>query len=585
MMEALHRSPAHVSAQAAAPLPRWALVCLLLAFIVPGLFGHELWPQDAAGFGRMWSMAQGTAIDWLLPNVAGTPTPQAGPLPSWIGAIFIVLLGRYIGDTNAAAASNLIWYPLIVLALWAAVYRLARRDEAQPVAAAFGGEASRHDYARLLADISVLLTIGTLGVIWRLHQTRADSASMACVAVAMLATSLIEWQLEFAALLAGCAVGCFALTQGPLPAAGLLLGCLCVFWRARATPSISAGRLFAASGLLLLVALVLAASWPLAAFHWYPKEAEQFFASLSLSIPFGWPSLEDAAWLAHDGSWFFWPLWPLALWAVYAWRSSLLDAHVERPLLLLIGLGLAMFFSAPLDELAAVGILPPLVVLAAYGATTLRRALDNVIDWLAMALFSLLLVMLWAYFLAMELGVPKAMAASIARLTPGYTDHVHVAALVLAAVASVAWVQLIAWRVLRRPPVLWRGPLLAASGVTVIWIAANLLYLPAVDYVFSYRKFAVELATQLRARGLGQGCVQAHRIPLPERAIIAYYGKIRFDRDGSSESCPLALHHDSKRSTLDNDPPPGVRGMWTPSWEGRRRARPDERWRIWVRNP
>ncbi len=584
MMERLYRSPAQVSAQAAAALPRWALICLLLAFIVPGLFGHDLWPQDAAGFGRMWTMAQGTSVDWLLPNVAGTPTPQAGPLPSWIGAIMILLLGQFVGDTAAAAATNLLWYPLIVVALWTAVYRLARRDEAQPVAAAFGGEASRRDYARLLADISVLLTIGTLGVIWRLHQTRADSASVACVAIAMLATSLIEWWLEFAAVLAGLAAGCFALTQGPLPAAGLLLGCLGAFWRARVKAGIRASRMATASGLLLLVALCLAASWPLAAFHWYPTQAEQFFESWSLSIPFGWPSLSDATWLARDGSWFFWPLWPLALWAVYAWRSSLGQAHMERPLLLLIGLSLALFLSAPLDELAAVGILPPLVALAAYGATTLRRTLDNVIDWLAIALFSLLLVMLWAYYVAMETGVPKAMASSIARLTPGYTDHVHIAALVLAGIATLAWLQLIAWRILRRPPVLWRGPLLAAGGVTAIWIAANLLYLPAVDYVFSYRKFAVELAAQLRARGLGQGCVQAHRIGLPERALIAYYGKIRFDREGSSESCPLALHHDSKRSTLDDDAPPGVHGMWTLSWEGQRRARPDERWRIWVRN-
>ncbi len=588
-MESLHRSPAHISARAAAALPRWALLSLLFAFLLTGLFGHDLWPQDAAGFGRMWSMAQGSARDWLLPNIAGAPTPQVGPLPAWIGATMIVLFGRLTGDTAAAAASNLLWVPLIVVALWAAVYRLARRDEAQPVAGAFGGEASRRDYARLLADISVLLTIGTLGVIWRLHETRADSASLACVALTMLATSLIEWNLGLAALLAGAAVGCFALTQGPLPAAGLLLGALAAIWRARAAIGKAGGRdgtvrWLLASVLAIVVALALAAAWPLAAFHWFPKEAALFFESWSLSIPLGWPSLGDAGWLVRDGSWFFWPLWPLAAWAIYAWRGALGAAHMERPLLLLIGLSLAMFFSAPLDELAAVGVLPPLAALAAYGATTLRRGMDNVIDWLAIALFSLLLLMLWAYYAAMQLGAPKAMAASIARLTPGYVEHPHLLAAAAAALATFAWVQLIAWRVLRRPPVLWRGPLLAASGVTAVWIAANLLYLPAVDYVFSYRLFALELATQLRAHGLGQGCVQAHRVPLPERAIIAYYGKIRFDRDGSAESCPLALHHESRHSTLDEDPPPGVRGMWSLAWEGQRRVRPDEHWRIWVRN-
>jgi hypothetical protein len=497
----------------------------------------------------------------------------------------IRLLGGFVEAPNAAAAANLFWYPLTVLALWTAVYRLTRRDEAQPVAAAFGGEASRRDYARLLADISVLLTIGTLGVIWRLHQTRADSASVACVAVAMLATSLIEWRLGPAAVLAGLAAGSFALTQGPLPGLGLLLACLAVFWRARGQLGVGIGRMAAVSGLLTVSALALAASWPLAAFHWVPQEAAGYFETWSLSIPFGWPSLDDAAWLVRDGSWFFWPLWPLALWAVYAWRSSLGEAHMERPLLLFIGLSASLLLSAPLDELSAVGLLPPLVALAAYGATTLRRALDNGIDWLSIALFSLCLVMLWAYYLAMQIGVPKAMAASIARLTPGFSARLQVPELVLALLATAAWVQLIAWRILRRPPVLWRGPLLAAAGVTVVWIAANLLYLPAVDYVFSYRKFAVELGGQLRAHGLGTGCVQAHRIPLPERAMLAYFGRIRFDRDGSAESCPLALQHASRRPALDDIPPAtGVHDTWTPVWEGQRRVRPDEHWRIWVRN-
>lgn len=564
-------------------MPRWVLAGLLAAFIVPGLFGHDLWPQDAAGFGRMWTMAHGTAADWLLPNVAGASATQGGPLPYWFGAILIRLVGGVIGDTNAAAAANLFWYPMAIAALWHAVYRLARRDEAQPVPAAFGGEANRRDYARLLANISALLTIGTIGMIWRLHQTQASAASVAIVAVAVFAVSIVEWHLALAGLLAGIAVGALALTQGPMPAAGLLLSCVAVFWRARRGANESAGKTALVCLLLIAVALVIAAAWPLAAFVVAPTEASDYFGAWTTALPFGWIGGEDAIWLIRTGAWFLWPLWPLAGWAVYAWRSSLMAAHLERPLFVLGGLVLSMLFSAPLDERAVIGFIPPLVVLAALGATTLRRALDNVVDWLAIAVFSLSLVFFWAYYLAMQLGAPRAMAASVAHLAPGYVPHVHAIALTLAVGVTAAWTQLIAWRILRRPRVLWRGPMLAAAGVTSVWITANLLFLPAVDYVFSYRTFAIELATQLQSRGLAQGCVQAHRIPLGERAIIAYYGKIRFDREGSSETCRLALHHDSRRSSLDDDPPPGVRGMWQLSWEGRRRARPEERWRIWTR--
>src|ERR1700688_38532 len=116
MIESVHRSPAQVSAQAAAAMPRWALACLLCAFILPGLFGHDLWPKDATGFGRMWAMSQGTLADWLLPSVAGARAPEGGPLPYWVGALLVRLFGSLVGDTNAAAAANLLWFPVAIAA-------------------------------------------------------------------------------------------------------------------------------------------------------------------------------------------------------------------------------------------------------------------------------------------------------------------------------------------------------------------------------------------------------------------------------------------------------------------------------------
>jgi hypothetical protein len=609
MIEAPRRSPAHISAQGAAPLPRWALASLLLAFIVPGLFGHDLWPQDAVGFGQMWTMAHGTLADWLLPNVAGAPQLQGGPLPYWLGAVLIVLAGPLIGDVNAAAAANLVWIPLAIAALWHGVHRLAGRDEAQPVAGAFGGGASRRDYARLVADVAVLVLVGTIGILLRFHQTQADGASVALVSVAILATSLVERHLAAAAALGGACAGALALTQGPLAAAGLLLGLLGVVWRSQfglaparprtpgsdlPVPMASApsenlprgwSQALLATLLLLAPAVLIAGAWPLGANLVVPHGTRAYFDGWRSALPIGLPGADGGSWLLRTGAWFLWPLWPLAAWSVYAWRSSVRAPHVERPLLLLAGLFLTLLFSAPLDERALVVIIAPLAVLAAFGATCLRRALDNVIDWFAIAVFSLALIFFWGYYIAMQTGAPKAMAASIARLAPGYSPHLQVIAVALAAAAAVIWTQIVAWRVLRRPRVLWRGPLLAAAGVTAVWITANVLFLPAVDYVFSYRTFAGELSAQLRARGLGQGCVQAHRIPLTERALIAYYGKLRFDQEGSAETCRFALHRESRRSSLDEDPPPGVRGMWELAWEGRRRVRPEERWRIWARTP
>jgi 4-amino-4-deoxy-L-arabinose transferase-like glycosyltransferase len=66
-----HRpSPARVTEAAAAKLPRWMLLALLAAYVVPGLFGRDPWSlEDASAFGVMWTMAQGGTAEWLLPGV------------------------------------------------------------------------------------------------------------------------------------------------------------------------------------------------------------------------------------------------------------------------------------------------------------------------------------------------------------------------------------------------------------------------------------------------------------------------------------------------------------------------------------
>src|ERR1700741_2904296 len=103
-------TPSRLSAEAAVALPRAVLVALLLAFALPGVFGRDLWPEDASAFGRMWTMAHGIATDWWFPNVAGQATPQDGPFPFWLGAVSIRVLGGWLGETAASRLSTLFWF-------------------------------------------------------------------------------------------------------------------------------------------------------------------------------------------------------------------------------------------------------------------------------------------------------------------------------------------------------------------------------------------------------------------------------------------------------------------------------------------
>src|SRR3954471_24984910 len=91
--------PVRLPAAATLALPRWALFALGLLYILPGLIGREPWKNDdAASFGIMWTMAQGGWQDWLLPNIAGLPMTDEGPLAFWLGALGIKLTGWLMGD-------------------------------------------------------------------------------------------------------------------------------------------------------------------------------------------------------------------------------------------------------------------------------------------------------------------------------------------------------------------------------------------------------------------------------------------------------------------------------------------------------
>jgi 4-amino-4-deoxy-L-arabinose transferase-like glycosyltransferase len=571
-----HRpSPSRVTQAAAAEFPRWLLFSVLLLYIVPGLFGRQPWgTEDASAFGVSWSMASGSSLQWWLPSVAGEPLPEEGPLPFWLGAIFIRLLGSVLGAIDAARLVCVLWFAIGTSALWYATYRLGRRDEAQPVALAFGGEASPRDYGRMLADIAVLLLIATFGVIARLHETSAESALLAlsCVVLFGLAYSIDNpWT---GTAVAGAALGAAALTRGWLPAGALALASL-VFVLSFGT------RRPQRAVVAAMLAIATFSAWPLGAHIAHPQEAGSYFTAWWLwnRISIGVPGSENVLWLARNVGWYAWPLWPFALWTIYAWRHFVRRPHIALPLLLAGAGVLATLLAADPDDREFLLTIPPLVVLATFGVSSLKRTAEDAIDWFSLALFTLAFSALWLYFAAWNFGSPPKMAASIARLAPGFVPNPAFLPIAVAVVTTLVWVGVVVWRVRERPPMVWTGPFIAAAGLALIGPAAVALYAPGVDYARSYRSLASVLAQQIRRAG-GETCVQAVNLPAGIRAMLAYHGGIRFEGPGDAGLCRVALQRDSRRSTSDDAPPAGA---WKLTYEVTRRARFDEAFRVWVR--
>jgi 4-amino-4-deoxy-L-arabinose transferase-like glycosyltransferase len=572
-----HRSPARVAAEAAARLPRWLLWALVLIYGVAGLPGHDPWFQDdAASFGVMWTMARGNPIDWWLPNVFGATVAEEGPFPFWIGAILIRLLDPLFGDALAARATCLLWLALGTLALWYATYRVAHRDEAQPVAFVFGGEANARDYGRMVADIAVLLYLGTIGITVRLHQTTAETAAVALVAIVLYGLTLAAERPRVGAVAIGLAVGALALSRGIVPVLFVVLS----VWAAGFVSFTRHDR-WRVPLLATVIAAAFFASWPLVAFQFWPDRAADFFVAWRrwTADMVGLPGLAEVARVGRNFPWYAWPLWPLALWTLYAWRHALRAPHIALAGVLSLGMLAHLFFSNSPAEATLLLVVPPLVPLAAFGAITLRRAAENALDFFAIALFSLFALGVWAYFVAMQTGLPRAMAYSVARLLPGYAEPLSVVATLVALAVSGAWVALILWRLRRRPPMLWRGPMLAAAGLTMLWVLANLLFLPAVNYSRTYAGIAREVAAEIRKVG-GSPCVFAHRLLPAHRAVFELHGGLHFVRPEQEADCQVALHRDSRASRLDDEPPPGP---WQLIWEGSWPTRQDETFRLYRR--
>ena len=469
---------------------------------------------------------------------------------------------------------TLFWFLTAATALWYATYRLARRSAAQPVAFAFGGEASPRAYGQMLADVSVLLLLATFGVLVRLHETGAETALLAlcCVVAFALAKSLDQpWS---GAAIAGLALGAVTLTRGVLPAAILLPAAL-IFIATQ-------GRHRALRCVIVIVLTVLLpALWLTGTLAQFPAQASAYVAAwrdwnaTNIRVP----GADGVIWLGRNLGWYTWPLWPFALWTIYSWRHHLRQPHILLPLLLTACGTLAVLLSsAPSDREFQLAV-PGLVMLAVFGVSSLKRSAEDAIDWFALALFSLALAAIWLYYVAWNTGTPPKMAGSIARLAPGVEPSFIPWSVAVALVLTLTWVALVVWRVRFRPTVLWRGPLLAASGLTAAWGVALLLFLEPINANRSYAAAAITLSDQLR-RVNGNECVQAHRLPAGIKAMIAYYGGIRFERPADPGLCRVALQRDSRRSSLDDAPPIGD---WELAYELTRRARYDEVYRIWVR--
>ena len=518
-------TPAIVTQNAVSPLPRWALLLLCIAYVVPGFVGRDPWKNaDVTAFGYMLELAQGRT-PWLAPLLGGMPPETEGLLPYWLGAWAMQIAPSWLSAEMAVRIPFAALLALTLIATWYGVYYLARSPGAQPVAFAFGGEAPPLDYARAIADGALLALIACLGLAQLSHETTSYLVQLSCTALLFFAVAAMPHRTVAPAV--ALVVGLLGLTLAGAPALAAMLGVGSMALVVLAPGSNTDRRWPWALGLLAVTLLAAWAAWALDLWRW--------------RIVGGAAGGKEWQSLVRLLIWFGWPAWPLALWTLWRWRKQIVSRQGHRHLLLPLGFTVvsiaATLTTQPADRALLLG-LPALAALAAFALPTLRRSVGALIDWFTLLFFTVSALAIWVIWIAMQTGVPAKPAANVAKLAPGFVPQFSALALVVALAATVGWCGLVWWRASRDRAPIWKSLVLPAGGAALGWVLLMTLWLPLLDYARSYTP---QVRSVLAAMGPEPGCIQTVGLSRAQVAALQYHGQLSLQRAGLQDECQWLL--------------------------------------------
>lgn len=485
----------------ALPPSNAVLAGVALVLLVPGLAGHDLWKaSDAISVEIAHEMLR--TGNWLLPRMVDEPWFDASPLYFWIAA----LLGRMLGwwlpfHGSARVASGL----LFLLALWM-LFRTAR---------AWSVEEDR----RIFPASALLIFLGAIGLIVRTHEAGPGMGGLAAICAAMAAlargterTTDLKGALLWGAAF-GAALGAVFLFTGPIAPVTIAIAALialfaCDEWRA--------ARVGAFIALGLALAFAISAIWPLllharspgiAAAWW--SEALRTQGSFALNLR---ASIVTA-------SWFCWPAWPLAAWAIWSLRDRWREPRLLLPAAMVGTALLAASVFGDAWEFGSSALLPPLALLAAQAIARLPRGAAGALDWFSVMAFTFFAALVWLGYAAIMTGFPPRIAHNLARLAPGFVAKIEWLPVIFAVLLVPTW----AYLVLRTPPSPARAVTRWAAGVAMLWASFASLLLPWADYQKSYVPVAQAIRRHIPAQAT---CVASRGLGWAQRAALHYHGQI-----------------------------------------------------------
>ncbi len=525
-----HPNPAIVTQAGARRLPRFALLLLCVAYIVPGFLGREAWNSaDMAALGFMSELAQGGS-NWLAPTLMGIPTDNPAVLPYWLGAWAMQVAPAWASADFVVRIPFMLMLALTMLASWYGTYYLARNPLAQPVPFAFGGEALPADYARAMADGGLLAFIACLGLAQLSHEATPALAQLASSALFFYSMGALPYRRRGPAVAASVGLVGLALSGAPTVAILLGLGSAVLHFadRSAETPDTARQRRITRESLAILLATLATAALAI--------------ALELLRWKINAPRMQWADWNGYLQLliWFTWPAWPLTLWTLWRWRYQLfsrrISRHIALPAWFVLVCASASLMTGSSDRTLLLA-LPALASLAAFALPTLERQVSALIDWFTLLFFSGCAFIIWVHWIGMLTGVPAQPAANVARLAPGFVAGFSPLSFAVAALATLSWAWLVKWRVGRHRAAIWKSLVLPAGGASLCWLLFMTLIMPPLNYVQSYTPLVQRTKTLMST----SGCVEVLGLGEGQIAAFQFYGQLQLRPMDDTPHCPWLL--------------------------------------------
>ena len=537
-------------------LKQLGLVVLCGAWVILGLVGHDPWKtEDATSFGIVHETLHGG--DFATPNLVGEPFVDRPPAVYALATLTAKLAGGLLPEHDAARLAA-----GLLLAL--TIYLLAVTGEEL--------------IGRNFRWMPALLFVGSVGLWDRAHQLSPELGLLAGIAIAQYGFALALRRPVVGGVVLGLGTAFSFLARGfmgPvwLVATAIALPLAFESWRTR--------RYAASAAVALIVALPLAAAWPVALAVTSPSEFAAWWAAQSWTDWFGPLSPKapaDPVVLLKNLPWFAWPALPLAAWTLWTrgrgFNGGLATPAIQLPATLATAMLVSIALMADPRVAYLMPILLPLALLGATEIDTLKRSYSGALDWFGILTFGLAAALAWglwadAYLRGMSMPVARALRDTEA----GYQPPLHALAIVVSALLTLLWLVLVrpARRSNRRAVLNW------AAGMTLLWALYSTIWLPYLDSRRSYRTVAQAMTAHLPA----QGCVASRNLGEPQRALFQYFaGLVTLREETNPRARCAALLVQYGRTDGDPSAPRG----WTIAWQGQRRGDDTERFVLYTRN-